>query len=282
MTGQITHNVYVRELWKHPCPTNEELKLLLDLLEDGHPYKVVLSLIAFSGVRPIEACGLRWHNFRKDSSGRFVEFTHRIYKATNNMNKASITTIFKAIRKPILSDFLQNQLQLWESKGIRNINDKLFSFGKPDSVQKWLNLQRKIAKAGGLGDEYEFLTDPSLVPLTHNCMNRHRITMYSLRRFCLTFLFWTVYHRKAKYNRDGAALLMSREYSGHSRPSTLLDHYILPPESIGLTQDMVESKIGFDQFVRMRGKNQKSLFDYAPIPESSLLSVPDVGQASLE
>lgn len=258
----------LRKTWEKPVPTHREVNLLLELLPDGSATKVALGLVMI-GLRPIEVANLKWSAFEwnKDKT-KLLSITHLMYKPTNRITASSINTYYKLIKKEWISDWLQEQIKLYAKSSPQYKNNKVFAFSTPDSLNKWFS---KIRKKYKKDPKYSFLQDKNFEVLekSDTSLTRYRISLYSLRRFGLTFMYYV------NFNQD---VLKTSKYSGHSRPKTLLDHYLMPRESIGLTQDMLKENISFDNFIKIRLNYQKSIEDYQETPVNRFL---ESGQTQL-
>lgn len=153
---QIEQRVYIRPLWKHAVPTNEEVRLMLDLIPDYHPLKVAIGILATMGLRPIEVCKLKWHWWKRDEQGNFIGLEHLIHKPKNTINQYSTSQFYKAIRKPVMSEWLNKQLLGYEKSGIKCMDNRMFPFSTTDSMHKWFTNTRKKLKQGKMGEEYGF------------------------------------------------------------------------------------------------------------------------------
>jgi len=264
--------VLVKELWKYPVITNHELKLLLDLLEDYHPYKIALLFIAIEGMRPKEACQVLRKQIILDENGDPKEIIHYVYKPKNRIgSKGERRIMYKKVRKPIFSNYLKEQLKGYLLYYPPYEFDKLFAFSETDSLQNWLKKIRLKAKNGELSERYNFLLDPNLYTLKGENKTIYRVNLYALRRFSFTFHYWIT------FNQD--AVTLSKTF-GHSRVDTTLQYYIFPPESIGLTRDMINKKISIDNFIKLLPAGQKYLDEFFPKRQVSIPKVP--GQRRLD
>jgi integrase len=232
-TGGLQVNYLLKPTWQKPIPTAKETKLLLNLAKDGTDIKVALCLIALAGLRPIEVVHLKWRNITEN----YIE--HLVYKPTNRICKCSVSVVYKIVRKPFYSQYLKKQLELYRKRCPNYENDKMFPWTTTDGLNKWMTKIRQKVKTGALKG-YDFLLDTNFIPLDNSpsSLQKHRISLYSLRRFCLT----AVYHIVMKDD-----IFKTREYSGHTRTDTLLNHYLYGKEDIGVMNDT-----DLDSFIELK------------------------------
>lgn len=263
-------NVYIKKLWVFPVPTNYEVQLLLKILEDCDPIKIGFGLILVAGMRPVETTRTTWKKFRYDAkSDRFTHLYHEIYKASNRKTKIGRNLYFKQVKKIIAdrSDWFNDLLKNYHNTSPDYGGGRLFPFHKTDSYGKFFSQLRKRIKKRELPPAYDsFLIKPTEHLLGCDSKTNYKITPYSLRRFAITFLYWS----KAPVGYDQDIVALSR-YVGHSNPKTTYDHYVMPKEAIGLTQEMIDAKIGIDQFINCPMAYQQQIPDFVPKPTLQIL-----------
>jgi len=259
--------IIVVPIYKHCIPSAEEVNLLFDLCKDNMKVSLGLAFLCISMMRPTEICRLRWHWFKIDDEVR--EFTHYIYKPQNRKTMLGRNFYFKETKKPIYSKWLSDLIISYAKICERYENNKLFPWTSADVLQKWFMVQRKLMKTGKLDDRYKFLLDTNTKTVHGAVVDRYRVSPYSLRRFAISFHYWVTY---------GGDEVKLAEVTGHSRVKTLLGHYVKPKESFGLTQKMIDDKIKIDQFIRLKGKAQMVIPDFAPDWDKKFTPV---GQTSL-
>ena len=269
-------NVFIKQIWKYPVPTNEELKLFFDLLEDDNPLKVGFGLMLVTCGRPVEIVNIKWSRFRYDQDEqRFTTLFHNTYKPTNRKSKVGRHIYYKEVKKNLYSNWL-NQLLINHHKNYNNLpGHKVLPFYTTDSFNKIFSVIRKKLKNKKLSSMYNFLLDTNIKHIKGNnaSKTKYRISPYSLRRFGITFLYWT--KSPIGFNKDIVALA---KYVGHSNPRTTYEHYVYPKDAIGLTDEMINNNIGIDEFIHLHGKKQTLLNDYDEKPPVVFL---EQGQASL-
>ena len=273
---ETSDNIFLKQLWKHPIPTNQEIKLFFDLLEDDNPLKVGFGLMLITCARPSEIVNIKWHRFRFDKEQQvFNELYHNTYKPTNRKSKVGRHVYYKEVRKKLSSKWL-NELLLNHYKNYSNLpQNKVLPFYTTDSFNKIFSVIRKKIKNKKLSSMYDFLLDTNIQHIkgTNASKTKYRISPYSLRRFGISFLYWS--KAPIGFNRD---IISLAKYVGHSNPKTTYEHYVYPKESIGLTKEMINNKISLDEFIHLHGKKQSLLNDF--IDKKQLLFL-DKGQSSL-
>ena len=245
----------VRPLYKYPVATAAEMKLLFDYFEDYSQVKIALGLILYQGLRPSEIAPLTWKRFTFDESkNAFTEMTHVVYKPTNRKTSTGTNYYYKELRKPIYSKWLSDQLIGYSKKCKRYDNDKVFAWSTPDTLKKYFYQLRKDVTDKKLSPDYDFMLDETFdVICGGNNLKKYRVSVYALRRFCFTFNYYVT------FKKDFVAL--SKAF-GHSRPETCLNHYILPKEAIGLTDELIEQGITIDEFINSQIANQTIISDF--------------------
>jgi len=261
------------QCWKFPVPTAHEVKLLLDAFEDFSAPKCGLGLTATLGLRPIEHTRLRWPNFRIQE-GKIIDMTHKVNKPVGRTTRMGINYAEKELKKPVhsLSQWINDQLIGYAKIAPKLQAQLIFPWNTRESVAKHMSMFRQRIKKNPkkYGDAYAcFFDKNSQVTVGPDQPIPYRINVYSLRRFCMTFHFYTT------FKMDPIA---TAKFFGHSEAATTLGHYIQPKEAIGLTQKMIDEGITIDQFIHMEGKNQMRLVDFDPAWETRFLPV---GQQSL-
>lgn len=259
---EANDRVIVKQLWKFPVPTAHEVKLLLDHFEDYSKAKVGLGLIAVSALRPIELTRLTWQRFQVNEDGMVASFFHKVNKPAGRQTKNGRNYHEKEIRKPVLkwSRWLSEQVSGYARTAPRLECGSLFPWRQTTSVSKYISNLRKQVKNGELDSRYDcFLDKNSYTAAGPSQPIPFRINCYSLRRFCMTFHFYTTF---------GMDPVATAKFFGHSEAATTLGHYIQPKEAIGLSQEMIDSGVTFDEFVHLRGKKQMRLVDFDPEWES--------------
>ncbi len=244
----------VKPLYKYPVPTAHEVKILLDTFPDYSQIKVALGILIFQGLRPSELIGLSWHRFKFDEERtRITEMTHIVYKPSNRKTHTGSNYYFKELKKPMYSRWLSDQLIGYSKICANYERQRMFCWTKTDSLKTYFESLRKKAKNKQLPEEYNFLLDQNFEVVIGKNYLKYRISTYSLRRFSFTF------HYYVTFKQDVVAL--ARAF-GHSRPETCLNHYIMPKEAIGLTQEMIDAKITMDEFVNSSIANQTVINDF--------------------
>ena len=269
--------VLVKRLWKCPVPTNKEVRKILDLLKDYDPLKIALVLMLVAAPRPSEVVSATWSKFVfNHETSTFTDWRHYVYKPVNRKTNTNNRWYFKEVSKRIASkSSILNKLLLgYQNNCSKFPNDKVFPFSKGDSLNKLFSIIRKQVKNGQLLPEYECFLEKISEPI-HGCDSKtqYRISPYSLRRFAITFLYWS--KRPIGFDKDIVALA---RYIGHTKPATTYEHYVMPKESIGLTEHLIEQGVGIDDFIMNVGANQKTIDFFNPKPQFKFLPS---GQATL-
>lgn len=248
-------SVVVRKLYVHPVPTNEEVRLLLDLFENMVPEKLALLMMIAEGPRPVELCRMTWDKFWfDDEKNQVTKFRHYVYKAGSRIVQKSTRFFLKEVEKPIFGKALSDFLMIYRKSWAPVTGARIFPWNTPGPVQKRFSQFRKSVRQGKLGKEYNFLLDkPAEAIVGPDSFTQYRVSMYSLRRFSLTFHYWIT------FDQD---VLKLAEFTGHANPDTLMEHYVKPYHAIGLTPDMIKKKITIDQFINHRGKSQIPLSSF--------------------
>ena len=260
--------ITVQQTWKCPVPTAHEVKLLFDALPEYDAMKVAFGLLVVGCMRPTEMVDLTWNDFFINKKSEVEHLTHRCYKARNYSVSSGNAVKFKEVLKPVYrrSRWLHEQLTGYAKVCPDYYARKLFPWTCPKSPQK--RLQKLRLKLVGHPD-YSFLADENGYVVKGENGTKYRITTYALRRFGITWLYYT------EFNRDEVALA---RHIGHSNPRTTMEHYVMPREAIGLTQGMIDDKISLDDFIHLKGKNQMQLVDYVPEWKAKFS---EVGQTTL-
>lgn len=170
--------IRIKQLYKYPLPTAEEIRQILDFLPDFHPYKIALGLLAIQGMRPIELCKLTRDCFIFNETKKYViKMRHFVYKP--RFTKSGIVT-YKEVEKPLYSKWLSDQIVGYLSTYPILPFDRLFPFTTPDSLHKFfINLRKK--------KEFYFLHDKNTYTLKGQDKTQYRVNLYSFRRFAFTF-----------------------------------------------------------------------------------------------
>ena len=247
--------IITKKLYVYPVPTGQELNQMLDYFADGSAYKLAILLLAYCGMRPKELTDLRYSDIDVDNEQRPYQLRHRVYKARNGASNTSLHYNRKEVLKPIKSEYLKDQLVDYMRTHPVYERNKIFSWNTSDGLHKaFSQLRNKVLRKEVNG--YDFILDKVAETeiIKGQKFNLYRISPYSLRRFAFTFHYYTT------FNKDFVTL--SKEF-GHARPDTTLQYYIMPKESIGLTEKMLQEKVDFDQFIRLKGKNQMIIPDFS-------------------
>lgn len=260
--------VRVKRLWKPAIFTNYEVRLLFDLIPDYHHQKVALGFIALQMMRPSEICDMKWA-WLKTRDGQIKEHTHTVYKAKNQKVKSGVSVTYKEVKKPIYSAWLAEQTAGYHKRAPSYEYGKMFQWTTTDALRKWLILARKAARAKKLEPMYDFLLDKCDEVVKGATGTQYRATLYSLRRFAITFHYWVT------FKQDIVALA---NHIGHADPRTTFSHYVKPKEAIGLTQQMIDDEITIDEFIHLQGKKQRQLVEYTPEWKKRMLPT---GQSTL-
>lgn len=266
--------VITKQLWKFPVPTAHEVKLLLDAFPDYSPVKVALGMTGVEGLRPIEVTRLRWTQFYI-RDGRVEEFIHKVNKPVGRTTRLGKNYEEKELRKPLFafSQWLNGQIIGYAKTAPKYQAELVFGWNTRESTAKYLSLLRKRIREHPreYGPEYDcFFDKNSYVSVGPGQPIPYRINVYSLRRFCITFHFYTT------FKMDPIA---TAKFFGHSEAATTLGHYVMPKEAIGLTQDMIDDGISIDEFIHLEGKAQMRLLSFDPQWEERFTPV---GQKTLK
>jgi integrase len=246
--------IMTRKLYVYPVPTAQELNQILDYFPDGSAYKLGILLIAVLGMRPKELTELRYSDIDIDKENRPFQVRHKVYKAKNGTFDKSLHYNRKEVLKPIWSEFLKDQIIEYMRIHPVYEHNKIFPWNTSDSLHKaFSQLRNKVIKKQL--KEYDFILDKVTETeiIKGQKFNIYRISPYSLRRFSFT------YHYYITYNKD--VITLSKNF-GHSRPDTTLQYYVMPKESVGLTEEMINNKINIDQFILLKGKSQMVIPDF--------------------
>lgn len=252
--------ITVKCIYKYPVPHVTEIRRLLSLIPDFHPVKCALGLIGMQAMRPIELTHLRWRgsfqSFFFDLSNTFiVKMRHLVFKPKNTLTTAGQKKrMYKEVEKPMFSEWLSRQLIGHLERYGDFFASKTFPWNTTDPINKFFSDARKNPN---MVHAAPFLLDKNIYPVKGQSKTQYRICPYAFRRFAFTFHYWVT------FNQDIVALA---QCFGHTRPETTLQHYIFPKESIGLTDDMIQQKISFDEFlfIGIPGQNQLRSFIQKP------------------
>jgi integrase len=256
----MADRIVLKRAYKYPVPTAAEVNCLFNLAPEYSAIKLGLAMIAIQGLRPAEVPRLRWHNFGISPDGcRVLDMHHIVYKPSRRVTSSGLSLYYKQVKKRIHSPWLSDQLLHYGRSCPSYENSRVFPWTTPDSLQKWLAALRKGHKRPQNGPERAFLRDPILETLKGQSLTRYRVTLYALRRFCFTFLYYS--RPPVGFGQDSVALA---RYMGHSRPDTTLQYYVMPKHAIGLTDAMIARCVNFDQFIKQGGRTQATLPDYLP------------------
>ena len=235
--------VVIKEISKYETPTVQEIRSIMKLLPEYHPYKASLGLILIQGLRPAEVSGLNWNNFVFDTQKKeIISMNHLIYKPRNTKHYRSTTHLYKKIEKPFYSKWLSDQLIGYKERYPALEHNKVFPFSNSDVFNAIFKRLRKK-----YGKKLPFLLDKVSYTIEgdpYRC--RHRIHAYALRHFSFTYHYWNT------FNQD--VLALTRAF-GHSRPETAFKHYIFPKQTIGLDK----SYSNIDDFLAFVPKDQTTL-----------------------
>jgi len=269
--------VFIKQIWKHPVPTNYEVFLLLNYLNELDPKRIGFALMLVAAPRPIEICRLKWSEFKfNKETNEFEELFHTTYKPTNRKSKFGRHLYYKEVKKQISSKskWLNDLLIKYHRICPIYENNHLFPYYTQDSLQKvFQNIRKKMKlqvknrlpyNKKPLPNEYECFLDKCTKQVSGSPCNKtqYRLSLYGLRRFAITFLYWS----KAPIGFDKDIVALSK-YIGHSNPKTTYEHYVMPKESIGLTDKLIKCRIKIDQFINLREVHQKQIADYIPREE---------------
>lgn len=255
--------VFIKKYWLSPVPTNLEVKLLLDLFPKYNAKRIFLGFMLVTGARPIEITRLNWNSFEFDKiKQKFNYLYHYAYKPTNRVVKTGNHKYFKQLKKEIYnkSKWFNELLLEYQNHSPIYESNRLFGFTSTDAVQKTFKELRKRISSD---PKYYFLKEEINVSAENNIGgSRYRVTLYSLRKFAITFLYWS--KKPIGYDQD---IISLSKYIGHSDVKTTLNHYVYPKESIGLTEEMIDKKITLDEFIFSSNpeKKQKTLNEYTII-----------------
>jgi integrase len=257
--------IFIKQLWKYPVPTAEELNTLLTQFKDDDPVKIAFWTMIVTGARPVEVVRLQWNRFVYDPKNKeFARLLHETYKPSNRASKIGRHYYFKQVRKEISSKSKQYSKLLlnYQHTCPKYDSNKLFPFTTPDALDKHLSrLRKKLQK--NKDPKLAFLFDTNIVQIKGiDSRRKYRISLYSLRRFAITFL----YYSKAPVGFDKDIVALAK-YIGHTNPRTTYESYVMPKEAIGLTQDLINKKVTIDEFLQIRAPKQKLLEEYAPKPK---------------
>jgi integrase len=214
----------------------------------------LISKISPIGLRPKELADLKYSDIDLDYNLKPYQIRHRVYKAKNTIHNKSLHYHQKEVLKVIHSDYLKEQLIMYMQKHPKYEQNKLFPWTTSDSLHKAFVELRKKAKKNLCELNFMLDTITKTLIIKGQPFTQYRISPYSLRRFAFT------YHYYITYNKDFVKL--SKEF-GHSRPETTLQYYIMPKESIGLTDNMIEHKINLDDFIKHKGQRQMIIPDFS-------------------
>lgn len=263
-------NIVIKKLYKPAIPTNSEIKMLIDLFPIGSPHRIALIMMIAIGPRPVELCNMNWNKLGYCSKkNRIQNIKHYVYKAGSRLSNKSRTYFIKEVQKPINSTQLSNELISYRQSNMFDHTNRIFPWSNPDALNKQFTILRKKVMKRDLGPEYDFLLDKVTETVAGQSKTQYRVSLYSLRRFCITFHYYTT------FKQDVIALA---QYTGHSSPDNLLKHYIKPKETIGLTDEMIDANITIDQFINLGVAGQSTISDFIPARE---LGLPDANQATL-
>lgn len=252
--------IVLKRAYHFPVPTAAEVWSLFNMAPDHSAIQLGLAFIALQGMRPAEVPRLRWHDFSLNPDGPGVTFMrHLVYKPSRRVTSSGLSLYYKQVRKRIHSPWLAAQLQEYSKTSPGYPNNRVFPWTTPDSMQKWLAGLRNGVKRGQNAPGRAFLVDSITETLKGQSLTRYRVSLYALRRFCFTFLYYS--NTPVGFGRDAVALA---RYMGHTRPDTTLQYYVMPKEAIGLTDGMITRGVTFDQFIRLGGRSQATLPDYLP------------------
>lgn len=248
--------VIIKPTYVHYVPTAQEFNLLLSLPEDCSQETLGLGFTGIQFVRPCEYGGLKWPDLTFNTEkNEITQLEHDVYKPRNQVVKRGNHWYVKRVRKPWFSPWLGNQVINFARKNPPFQYNKILSWTSGDMIDKRFSEWRELARNGNLSSKYEFLLEKPGKVVYGQASQQYRVSTYGLRRFSLTFHFWVTC-------QGNIHKLM--EWSGHSRPDTLFNHYIKPPEAIGLTEKMIKKKITIDEFIFLKGKKQMSMPEFFP------------------
>jgi integrase len=266
--GMKADHIAVKRIYEYPVIKFDELKKVLDHFEDFHPYKIAFALLAIEGMRPIEVCNLTWDCFVfNDERTEIVKLRHLVYKARNSQTFTGTKAIYKEVEKPFFSKWLSDQIIGYSKRYPRYDHNKVFSFTKPDVLDKWLRKTRNKKLPG-----FEFLDNKNVYPLKGESRAIYRIHLYSLRRFSFT------YHYYMSFKQDAVSLARC---FGHSRIETTLNHYVFPPKAIGITDKDIKDKITIDKFIGLTPKKDQLLTKFIMNVDKEIKRMTVPGQRSL-
>lgn len=268
ITVQEGDRVVIRSADVYPIPTGHEVKLLFETAEEGTPICVALGIMAHCGLRPIENARQPWSGIALNKEQRPCNLRHLAYKPSNRRSHTSTSYYFKELNKDIKSLWLQNQIVLLAKRSEKYKDNRMFPWTTDDAIAKHFSDLRHAIKKGKYPEEYGVFLEQMTKTIYGTCKDQYRISPYSLRRFAMTFWHYT----------NGADPIKTAKYFGHSNHSTTTNHYLYPKEAIGLTQEMIDAKVTFDEFVHLHGKKQMQLLHFDPTWQQRFLPV---GQSSL-
>jgi hypothetical protein len=223
-------------------PTATELRDILMFLGEAEPQTCAVALIASQIMRPCETTYLNWLNqgslqsFWVDvDKNRITKMQHPSYKAKGMLTKTNKTKVsYRMLKKPMFSVWTSEQLLKYRAKYGDCQYGQVFPWKCANTLTKFFSRLRKQH-----GHELPCLLETTNEFLKGEDKTQFRISPYSFRRFAFTFHYWTT------FNQDIVALSL---FAGHTDVKTTWE-YVYPKECIGLTQEMVDLKITFDQLV---------------------------------
>lgn len=230
--------IEIRYAQKQPICNNVELRqiLLSPYLLPAHVCGY--ALLASQIMRPRETNFLNWYNnsFTIDiDRQQIVSMQHPSYKAelrTLDSNLKKITYLM--LPKPFFSKWLSARLLQYRRDYGECREGQVFPWTTSGALTRALARLRDKH-----GHELPFLHDLMNGAAKGAVAKMHRVHTYTFRHFGFTFHYWVT------FNQDILAL---RDFAGHQDVETTWQ-YVHTKEEIGLTQEMIDRNISWDEFV---------------------------------
>lgn len=229
---------------------NVEMRLILETIGEGEALSCALALVGSQIMRPAELSYLSWlHSFTIDiDKNRITKMQHPTYKSKSLIMRSNKTKItYMMLKKQMFSNWASEQLLKYRAKYGDCLNGLVFPWRSAGCVTKqWQRFRLMNCH------KLPFLLDRTNETLKGADKTQYRITAYSFRRFAFTFHYWVT------FNKDIVSLC---NFAGHKHIETTWE-YIYPKEAIGLTQEMIDKRITWDQFVFGFDLRQMKLKDW--------------------
>lgn len=254
----------IKSAHKLAVPTVTEVRQLLDFLGEAEPQTCAIALIASQIMRPSETTYLNWNQsgafqsfFIDIDKNKITQMQHPSYKARPMLMKNNKTKVsYKMLRKPMFSNWVGEQLLKYRSKYGDCAYNYVFPWRTANTLGKFFSRLRR-----NHGHQLPFLLETTNEILKGEDKTSYRISPYSFRRFAFTFHYWVT------FKQDIVAVSL---FAGHTDVKTTWE-YVYPKECIGLTQEMIDIGITWDQFVFGIDLHQTKLMSFQSQQNNLLL-----------